>query len=37
VEYLQEQYSLWVIHKKGLCPSSGDSKRLMMMSKTFVG
>jgi hypothetical protein len=24
-------YSLWVIHKEGLCPSSGDINRLMMM------
>jgi hypothetical protein len=23
--------SLWVIHKEGLCPSSGDINRLMMM------
>jgi hypothetical protein len=23
--------SLWVIHKEGLCPSSGDSNRLMMI------
>jgi hypothetical protein len=22
---------LWVIHRKGLCPSSGDINRLMMM------
>jgi hypothetical protein len=22
---------LWVIHKEGLCPSSGDINRLMMM------
>jgi hypothetical protein len=24
-------FSLWVIHKEGLCPSSGDINRLMMM------
>jgi hypothetical protein len=24
-------FSLWVIHKEGLCPSSGDFNRLMMM------
>jgi hypothetical protein len=24
-------FSLWVIHKEGLCPSSGDIHRLMMM------
>jgi hypothetical protein len=24
-------FSLWVIHKKGLCPSCGDINRLMMM------
>jgi hypothetical protein len=24
-------FSLWVIHKKGLCLSSGDNNRLMMM------
>jgi hypothetical protein len=23
---------LWIIHKEGLCPSSGDINRLMMMS-----
>jgi hypothetical protein len=23
-------FSLWVIHKEGLCPSSGDINRLMM-------
>jgi hypothetical protein len=25
-------FSLWVIHKEGLCPSSGDINWLMMMS-----
>jgi hypothetical protein len=25
------QFSLWVIHKEGLCPSSGDINRLMTM------
>jgi hypothetical protein len=24
-------FSLWVIHKEGLCPSSGDIHRLMMV------
>jgi hypothetical protein len=24
-------FSLWVIHKEGLCPSSGGINRLMMM------
>jgi hypothetical protein len=24
-------FSLWVIHKEGLCPSSGDVNSLMMM------
>jgi hypothetical protein len=24
-------FSLWVIHKEGLCPSSGDINRLMMI------
>jgi hypothetical protein len=24
-------FSLWLIHKEGLCPSSGDINRLMMM------
>jgi hypothetical protein len=24
-------FSLWAIHKEGLCPSSGDINRLMMM------
>jgi hypothetical protein len=24
-------FSLWVIHKEGLCPSNGDIKRVMMM------
>jgi hypothetical protein len=23
-------FSLWLIHKEGLCPSSGDINRLMM-------
>jgi hypothetical protein len=27
-------FSLCVIHKEGLCPSSGDVNRLMMMMKT---
>jgi hypothetical protein len=26
-------FSLWVMHKEGLCPSSGDINRLMMMMK----
>jgi hypothetical protein len=26
-------FSLWVIHKEGLCPSSGDINRLMMMMR----
>jgi hypothetical protein len=26
-------FSLWVIHKEGLCPSSGDINRLMMIRK----
>jgi hypothetical protein len=25
------QFSLWVIHKEDLCPTSGDINRLMMM------
>jgi hypothetical protein len=29
-------FSLWLIHKEGLCPSSGDINRLMMML-TWVG
>jgi hypothetical protein len=28
-------FSLWVIHKEGLCPSSGDINRLMMMMIYF--
>jgi hypothetical protein len=28
-------FSLCVIHKEGLCPSSGDTNRLMMMMMTF--
>jgi hypothetical protein len=28
-------FSLWVIHKEGLCPSSGDINRLMMISLTL--
>jgi hypothetical protein len=28
-------FSLCVIHKEGLCPSSGDISRLMMMSVSF--
>jgi hypothetical protein len=27
-------FSLWLIHKEGLCPSSGDINRLMMMIHT---
>jgi hypothetical protein len=27
---------LWVIHKEGLCPSSGDINRLMVMKKKNV-
>jgi hypothetical protein len=30
IEFLLS-FSLWVIHKEGLCPSSGDINRLMMM------
>jgi hypothetical protein len=26
-------FSLWLIHKEGLCPSSGDINRLMMNIK----
>jgi hypothetical protein len=26
-----DRFSLWVIHKEGLCPSSGDINRLLMM------
>jgi hypothetical protein len=29
-------FSLWVIHKEGLCPSSGDNNRLMMMIDLLV-
>jgi hypothetical protein len=29
-------FSLWVIHKEGLCPSSGDINRLMMMTFGIV-
>jgi hypothetical protein len=29
-------FSLCVIHKEGLCPSSGDINRLMMMSNVFI-
>jgi hypothetical protein len=29
-------FSLWVIHKEGLCPSSGDINRLMMMMTLTV-
>jgi hypothetical protein len=29
-------FSLYVIHKEGLCPSSGDINRLMMMMKGFI-
>jgi hypothetical protein len=28
-------FSLCVIHKEGLCPSSGDINRLMMMTITM--
>jgi hypothetical protein len=28
-------FSLWLIHKEGLCPSSRDINRLMMMMITF--
>jgi hypothetical protein len=28
-------FSLWVIHKEGLCPGSGDINRLMMMNKKY--
>jgi hypothetical protein len=28
-------FSLWVIHKKGLCPSSGDVNRLMMIKERW--
>jgi hypothetical protein len=33
VKQLFDGYSLRVIHKEGLCPSSGDINRLMMMKK----
>jgi hypothetical protein len=26
-----DPFSLWVIHKEGLCPSSGDINRLMIV------
>jgi hypothetical protein len=26
-----DTFSLWVMHKEGLCPSSGDINRLIMM------
>jgi hypothetical protein len=29
-------FCLWVIHKEGLCPSSGDINRLMMMMKYVI-
>jgi hypothetical protein len=29
-------FSLWVIHKEGLCPSSGDINRLMMIVQWVV-
>jgi hypothetical protein len=29
-------FSLCVIHKEGLCPSSGDINRLMMMMMSFL-
>jgi hypothetical protein len=28
-------FSLWLIHKEGLCPSSGDINRLMMMYDAY--
>jgi hypothetical protein len=32
-----DPFSLWVIHKEGLCPSSGHINRLMMMMmKTHI-
>jgi hypothetical protein len=29
-------FSLWVIHKEGLCPSSGDINRLMMIMYLLI-
>jgi hypothetical protein len=29
----RKRFSLWLIHKEGLCPSSGDNNRLMMMEE----
>jgi hypothetical protein len=29
-------FSLWLIHMEGLCPSSGDINRLMMMMMMTV-
>jgi hypothetical protein len=29
-------FSLWVIHMEGLCPSSGDINRLMMMFEILI-
>jgi hypothetical protein len=29
-------FSLWVIHKEGLCPSSGDINRLMMIDFGYL-
>jgi hypothetical protein len=29
-------FSLWLIHKEGLCPSSGNINRLMMMIRYLV-
>jgi hypothetical protein len=31
-----DPFSLWVIHKEALCPSSRDINRLMMMMKPYV-
>jgi hypothetical protein len=30
-------FSLWVIHKEGLCPSSGGINRLMMKFSVMSG
>jgi hypothetical protein len=32
-----DPFFLCIIHKKGLCPSSGDINRLMMMKKLLLG
>jgi hypothetical protein len=30
------QFSLCVVHKEGLCPSSGDTNRLMMINMSSI-